>query len=287
MYISAARTLKIFFVIFVTSFVCFSKAAFGKAEFNALFTFLGYFAYTLIAIRILKDRLSLRCILTLLLASLLLMQAYSIYLYFVRSVAFLPIQFVYCLGILSAAAFYKFQSVYRFLPVTLSLAFVMFMFFSGWGYWFHFANFGTFTGRVSYSPPTRFEAFDEQNKLVSEDSFHGKIVLVDYWYTRCSVCFDRFPHVQAAYEKYKADPVVSIYAVDKPIDEDKPGEAFEVIKKDGYSFPVLIAADENMPEKWGVTGYPTTFVIDQDGTVVFKGDIEGAARTIDQLKEKN
>jgi thiol-disulfide isomerase/thioredoxin len=267
--------------------LCLSKAAFGKVEFNALFTFLGYFAYTLAAIRILKDRLSLRWILLLLFGSMLLMQAYSIYLYFAGTVAFLPLQLIYCLGILSAAFFYKFRSVYKFLPVALSLAFVMFMFFSGWEYWFHFANFGTFTGRVSYSLPTKFEAFDEQELLITDDDFRGKIVLVDYWYTKCGVCFNRFPHVEAAYKKYKGDSSVSIYAVDKPIAEDKPGEAFRVIKEEGYSFPVLIAVDEDIPEKWGVTGYPTTFVIDRAGVVVFKGDIEGAIRTVDQLKENN
>ena len=290
MYVSDAMTIKIFLTILVTSFLmllCFSKAAFGKIGFNALFTFFGYFAYTLVTIRILKDKFSLGRILLLLFASLFLMQAYLIYLYFVGTVAFLPIQFVYCLGILSAAAFYRFRLVYKFLPVALSLAFVMFMLLAGWEYWFHFANFGNFTGRISQRQPTRFQAFDEKNAFITYENFQGKIVILDYWYTRCGVCFNRFPHLQAAYDRYASDPEVSIYAVDWPIEEDKPGEAFQVIKDEGYSFPVVIASDEEMPAKWGVTGYPTTFVIDRAGTVVFKGDIEDAVRTVDELKEKN
>jgi len=266
---------------------CLSKAALGKIEYNAIFTFLGYFAYTLITIRILKDRLSFSRILFLLFTSLFLMQAYTIYLVAVGKTVPLPMLFVYSFGILSAAFFYKFRSILRFLPVTLGLVFVMFMFFAGWDYWIYYNNFGTFTGRISQKQPTRFQAFDEKNASITDENFQGKIVILDYWYTRCGVCFNRFPHLQAAYDRYASDPEVSIYAVDWPIKEDKPGEAFQAIKDEGYSFPVLIASDEEMPAKWGVTGYPTTFVIDRAGAIVFKGDIEDAVRTVDELKEKN
>lgn len=162
----------------------------------------------------------------------------------------------------------------------------LFLFFQGWDYWLHKRNYGTFTGKIEASLlQAKFEAFDESSNLISDFDLKGKIVLLDFWNTRCSICFEKFPQLQAAFEKYKNDPSVAIYAVDKPIEEDKPGEAFQVIKDEGYSFPVVIAKDEDLPEKFGVKYYPTTFVIDRNGMIVYRGDIAGAVRVVDELKE--
>jgi thioredoxin-related protein len=60
-----------------------------------------------------------------------------------------------------------------------------------------------------------------------------------------------------------------------------------MIKEEGYSFPVVITKDENLPEKFGVKYYPTTFVINQNGQIVYKGDIPGAVKMVGELKENN
>ena len=60
-----------------------------------------------------------------------------------------------------------------------------------------------------------------------------------------------------------------------------------MIKKEGYSFPVVIPTDEELPEKFGVKGYPTTFVINQNNQIVYKGDIEGAIKMVDKLKSSS
>ncbi|HEV7643061.1 MAG TPA: hypothetical protein VGO50_03890 [Pyrinomonadaceae bacterium] len=63
-----------------------------------------------------------------------------------------------------------------------------------------------------------------------------------------------------------------------------PGEAFEVIREEGYTFPVAVAADEELPEKLGVKVYPTTLVIDRQGKIVYRGDIAGARAMVDELR---
>ena len=161
------------------------------------------------------------------------------------------------------------------------------MFFQGWDYWIHRINFGTLTGRVqAFSLPAKFEGLNEQNETVTDENFRNKIVLLDFWYTGCGMCFEKFPQVQTAYERYKNDPSVAIFAVDDPIEEDTPGMAFQVIKEAGYSFPVVIAKDEELPRKFGVKYYPTTFVIDRSGQIVYKGDIAGAVKMIEDLRGK-
>jgi peroxiredoxin len=75
-----------------------------------------------------------------------------------------------------------------------------------------------------------------------------------------------------------------IYTIYKPVEEGKPNQVIKMIKEEGYSFPIVIPTDEELPEKFGVKGYPTTFVIDQNSRIVYKGDIEGAVKMLEQLK---
>lgn len=130
----------------------------------------------------------------------------------------------------------------------------------------------------------KFESFDEQKNLIAQNNFDGKIVLLDFW-TTCGICFEKFPQVQAVHDKYKNDSSVMILAVNKPIEEDKPNQAFNDIRENGYSFPVVVTKDEDLAERFGVKGYPTTFVVNRNGQIVYKGDIEGAVKMVDELKQ--
>lgn len=252
---------------------------------NSLLTFPGYFCLTLFTIKCYENKLSAISIVVIFFVAMLLIKFYTIYLLFVESLWSLPIILIHCLGIISAFFYLKLKRPVNMLPFALSFLLTMFMFFQGWDYWIHKINFGTFTGRVSaYNLPAKFEAFDEQKNLITENNFNDKLILLDFWFTRCGVCFQKFPQVQAVYDKYKSDSSIAIFAVDKPIEGDKPNQAFEVIKEEGYSFPVVIAKDEELPERFGVKGYPTTFVIDSNGVIVFKGDIAGAVKMVDELK---
>jgi protein-disulfide isomerase len=47
---------------------------------------------------------------------------------------------------------------------------------------------------------------------------------------------------------------------------------------------VVVTKDEDLAEKFGVKGYPTTFVINQNSQLLYKGDIEGAVKQVDLLK---
>jgi thiol-disulfide isomerase/thioredoxin len=136
----------------------------------------------------------------------------------------------------------------------------------------------------AHNLPTKFEAFDESKSLVSEINFKNKIVLLDFWTTSCGACFRKFPKLQEAYEKYRSDPSIMVVAVNAPIQEDKAGQAFQMIREREYSFPVVVTKEENLAEKFGVQAYPTTFVISQNGNIVFKGSIEGALELVEDLR---
>lgn len=258
----------------------------NKIHYITLFSFIGYFYLTLFCFKIFSDKLSAITIVAIIFLTMLPLQLYTIVMWFVlRDLFGLPTVVAYCLGVVSAYFYYANKPPKNILFFSLSSGFVVFMFFQGWNFWIHKIDYGTFTGKVhAYNLPTRFEAFDEQKNLLTDNNFQNKIVLLDFWTTTCGVCFKKFPQVQAIYDKYKNDPSVLILAVNSPIEEDKPNQAFNDIREEGHSFPVGVAKEEDLAEKWGIKGYPTTFVINPNGQIVYKGDIEGAIRMVDELK---
>lgn len=280
--------IKIFTITLVIQFLILVLigALTDSIESNAILAFIFYFYFTLLCLQILKTKLSAVTIFLINLGAIILLQSYTIYLYLLGQYTYAPILLIYFLGVISAYFYAQSKKSTKLLPFILSSCFLVFMVFQGWEPWRHYRNFGTFTGKVLYNLPIKFEAFDEQKNLTADNNFQNKIVLLDFWTTTCGVCFEKFPQLQTVFEKYRGDSSVMILAVNKPIEEDKPNQAFEMIREEGYSFPVVVTKDEDLAEKLGVKGYPTTFVINRNGQIVYKGDIEGAIKMVDELKSE-
>jgi thiol-disulfide isomerase/thioredoxin len=278
--------IKTFFIILFASVLMLVSVTFitNKIYYNTIFSTTGYFFLTLFFFKVFNKKLSARSIVIIIFATMLVLQSFTIYTWFVWDTFGLPVVVANCFSVIAAYSYFKSKPPQNLILLSLTACFVVFMFFWGWDYWLHRIDFGTFTGSIEVSNlPTKFEARDEQNNSISDDNFKNKIVLLDFWHTRCGMCFVKFPQLQAAYEKYKNDSSVLILAVNKPIEEDKPNQAFQVIKDEGYNFPVVITKDEDLAERFGVRVYPTTFVINQNGQIVYKGGIEGAVKMVDSL----
>jgi len=260
------------------------RGGWAGIDYSSIVGFITYFFLAMFCLEKYKKTLPTWKILLALFSGRCFIDSPVIIYYFLGETWSLPEFLLHALGIICGFLYRRLKKPLNILTALLCFSIAVFMFFQGYNYWLHKRNFGTFTGEVSYSLPTKFEAFDESKNLITESNLNNKIILLDFWHTRCGVCFEKFPQVQAVYEKYKNDPSVMILAVDKPIEEDKPNQAFEMIREEGYSFPVVIARDEDMPEKFGVKGYPTTFVINPKGNIVFKGDIAGAVRQVEKMK---
>lgn len=46
------------------------------------------------------------------------------------------------------------------------------------------------------------------------------------------------------------------------------GPVREFVRELGLTFPVLLDTSNRLPGRYGVTGYPETFIIDRDGQVI-------------------
>lgn len=187
------------------------------------------------------------------------------------------------IGILFGTVTHLASKKLKVIWTVILLASSLWIAFTGNTLWLHKINYGTFTGNVRYSMPAVLTGHTQTEKNFNPAHYQNKILLLDFWHTRCGICFEKFPVLEELYSKYKYDTSILIIAVNKPLMSDSIGEAFALLKKKNYSFPILIPAIDTLPELFDVTGYPTTFLIDKTGTVIFKGDLEKAKNKLHTL----
>jgi peroxiredoxin len=150
--------------------------------------------------------------------------------------------------------------------------------------WVQRIEYGNWTGTVAEEQVPAFELTNKAGEVVNNESLKGKIILLDFWFIGCRPCWVKFPDLQRIYEQYNSNPSVEIFAVNRSMEGDKPGALFSRIEEKGYSFPVL-AGTEKMMDAFNIYKYPTVIIINQDGKLVFAGEIEDAEKNLGSLLE--
>ena len=128
---------------------------------------------------------------------------------------------------------------------------------------------------------------DADKPAISLESLRGKTVYVDFWASWCAPCLRSMPLINELYGKYRdQDFEVIAINVDDPIED---GQDFLLDNPLDY----LIAADTDntVLNEFGVTGMPTSFLIDKEGVIRmvhmgFRGnDIETIEAAVLELLE--
>lgn len=88
-----------------------------------------------------------------------------------------------------------------------------------------------------------------------------KLVVLNFWFADCIWCIREFPVMEASYQQYRQD--VEILALNP---YDAPEKIVEFQKDHSLSFP-MASCSHDLAMAFGVTGYPTSVVIDRNGTV--------------------
>jgi len=92
-------------------------------------------------------------------------------------------------------------------------------------------------------------------------AMRGRTVLVHFWATWCPMCRLQQDAIQAIAQDH---PVVTV-AMQSGDAED----VSEHMAEEGLSFPVLVDNLGVLASRWGVSGVPTSFVIDGAGQITF------------------
>ncbi len=109
-------------------------------------------------------------------------------------------------------------------------------------------------------------------KLVRLSDYQGKYVVLVFWASWCPACREEMPNIVRLHRMGKELnlEVISV-ALDRKDGED---HLRKEVAKHFIKFPVIWEASEGRSElakAWGVTGTPTSFLIDPQGIILAKG----------------
>lgn len=140
----------------------------------------------------------------------------------------------------------------------------------------HWENYGTFDGKIE-------TVGIQQSYLIRADgstfefSQDGKFYLLDFWHSKCGVCFMQFPDFQQVYKKSLENEEFDAYAVNLLGRNEKPNEMIELLNARDFSFPTLFFTDtrQDLYAHFGVRAFPT-YIIVQNNSIVFLGSLTNA-----------
>ncbi len=140
--------------------------------------------------------------------------------------------------------------------------------------------FGTSQASAQAAPDFKLKGLD--GKAVQLSDFKGKVIILDFWATWCPPCKAEIPGFIQLQEQYGEDLII----IGISLDQAGPQAVEPFAKKKGINYPVLYGYGTQVPQQYGgVSGIPTTFVIDRDLKVqrkyvgytkldVFRQDVE-------------
>jgi peroxiredoxin len=115
-------------------------------------------------------------------------------------------------------------------------------------------------------PAPDFLLPDVQGQVVRLSQLKGKVVMLNVWTTWCPPCRKEMPTMETLYRRLKGADFVMLAASQ---DIDGQTTVLPYVKEGGFTFPVLLDVRGEVGKKYGVTGYPETFIIDRQGNVVY------------------
>jgi peroxiredoxin len=120
------------------------------------------------------------------------------------------------------------------------------------------------SGRAGFPAPD-FTLTDIAGRPHHLTDYRGKIVFLNVWATWCPPCREEMPSMEELYQRLRGKEFAML-AVSQ--DEDGVAAVKPFVDQMGLTFPVLIDRRGVVSTRYGVTGYPETFIIDRDGQVI-------------------
>ena len=131
-------------------------------------------------------------------------------------------------------------------------------------------------------PAMDFTLTDQYGETHTFSDYKGKTVFLNFWATWCPPCKSEMPDIQALYEKYgENEGDLIVLGVANPMTDEMPNnqdgtveEVTDYLEENGLTFPVVMDTTGELFYWYGISAFPTTFMIDANGNVY--GYVSGA-----------
>jgi cytochrome c biogenesis protein CcmG/thiol:disulfide interchange protein DsbE len=118
-------------------------------------------------------------------------------------------------------------------------------------------------GEHPQGPDFTLERLDREGRLGLAD-LRGKVVAVNFWASWCIPCKEEAPFLEDVWRDERANGFV-VLGVDA---KDFRSDARGFMRRFGVTYPVVYDGPGDSITRYGVTGFPETFVLDREGRVV-------------------
>jgi cytochrome c biogenesis protein CcmG/thiol:disulfide interchange protein DsbE len=108
---------------------------------------------------------------------------------------------------------------------------------------------------------------------VSLQSLRGKVVVLNFWASWCVGCQDEASDLNALAARWKGKGVVFV-GLDA---QDLTSDARSFARAHNVQYPLVHASDDSIKDRYGVTGFPETFVINRKGRAVYHLQVDTLA----------
>jgi thiol-disulfide isomerase/thioredoxin len=93
-----------------------------------------------------------------------------------------------------------------------------------------------------------------------------KVVLINFFSIDCKPCKRELPLMQKLFERYR-ERGLGVLVVNSDTLEDRMAEAARYIQETGFTFPVLKDRFQALQRRYGVSSFPSTFLVDDQGVI--------------------
>ena len=133
------------------------------------------------------------------------------------------------------------------------------------------------SGEIPVIPAPDFTLTDQYGEPHTLSDYQGQTVFLNFWATWCGPCKMEMPDIQALYEDWdeNAGDLVVLGVAGPGIGREGSAEDIAAfLEANGYTYPVVMDDTGTLFYQYGISAYPTTFMIDPEGNVF--GYVQGA-----------
>lgn len=100
---------------------------------------------------------------------------------------------------------------------------------------------------------------------ITLSELRGQPVVLNVWATWCPPCRAEMPALEKVHNEFKGQGLVLIGL--NLTSQDSEKDVVDFVQEFGLSFPVALDRDGTVQRQYKISGYPTTFFIDQEGII--------------------